>query len=90
MENAPNHNTNPPQGETQSEASLGSLILLALLKWSLLETWDPYRNGSKRFTIFLEVLYKYKVLQGVLEASNLQNLGSVSSCLFVKPAKTAS
>jgi hypothetical protein len=43
----------------------------------------------KRVYNLFRVLYKYKVLQGVLEASKLQNLGSVSLCLFVKPAKTS-
>jgi hypothetical protein len=37
-----------------------------------------------------KALYKYRVLQGVLEASKLPKLGSVSLCLFVKPAKTTS
>ena len=51
---APNHNTNTPRGETQSEASIGSLILLNQLQLSLEETFDLFKieikiliNGSK-------------------------------------------
>jgi hypothetical protein len=39
---------------------------------------------------FSKKLFKYRVLQGVLEASKLPKLGSNSRCPFVKPAKSAS